>query len=263
MKISRLPLAGLASIAALLLSSQFICAQNKAESEALQVLFGDVKHVENSYTFSEVMVYDLQLLSTANASSKAGTVRVLHNVADSAFAIEMLVDSILSTRICDIAIQAQVLLTDVGDLRLGQNIDYPKVGNQDSAKFGRASGDREIAGRMSDHFFMENGDQIIEVWADKEASESEVKMGRLWPAFFPNMTALATGNHWGLPTKFSSTDTRKGQGSSLELELVEVKSLEIAETILISEYTFQSTARDVMIERIRLERYEQEQNARE
>lgn len=263
MKISRFPLAGLASIAALLLSSQFIFAQNKAESTALKVLFGDVKNVESSYTFSEVMVYDLQLRSTSNESSKAGSIRVLHNVADSAFAIEMLVDSIISTRLCDISIQAQVLLTDFGDLRLGQNLDYPKVGDQDSAKFGRVSGDREISGRMSSHFFMENGDQIIEIWADKEAIESEVKMGRLWPAFFPKLSALATGNHWGLPTKFSSTDTRKGQGSSLELELVEVMSLEIAETILISDYTFQSTARDVMIERINHERNGQEQNAGE
>lgn len=258
MKTTQLPFSAFAFLATLLLSSLSISAQSMTEEEALDVLYGDVGKVASSYTFADVMTYGLVMRSALSDSATVGSLRVLHNEGDSAFAIEFKLDSMKSVTLCDVSNRAVVMLSSMGNLRLGQYLDYPNSSRTDSVKFGRVSGDREIGGRMSNHFFLEDRHSIMELWSDKEAREEEVRMGRLWPAFMANMTALATGNHWGLPTRLTSTDTRKGELPQLEIELKVIAALENPETITITDYTFPRTPRDEMIERIEKERSKRE-----
>jgi hypothetical protein len=258
MKTTQLPFSAFAFLVTLLLSSLSISAQSMTEEEALKVFFGDPGKVASSYTFADVMTYSMVMRSAVSDSAIVGSLRVLYNEGDSAFGIELTVDSTKSVTLCDVSNHAVVMLITMGNLRLGQYLDYPNSSSTDSLKFGRVSGDREIGGRMSNHFFLEDRHSIMELWSDKEASEEEVRMGRLWPAFMANMTALAIGNHWGLPTRLTSTDTRKGELPQLEIELKMIAALENPETITVTDYTFPRTPRDEIIERIEQERSERE-----
>jgi hypothetical protein len=65
---------------------------------------------------------------------------------------------------------------------------------------------------------------------------------------------MATGNHWGLPTRWASTDTRNGAEPQIELELISVAPLNNPETITLADYVFQVSPRDEMIQRMERER---------
>jgi hypothetical protein len=223
------------------------------EMEALEVLFGDRGQAADSYNFSDAMTYDMVIRSTANDTATAGVLRVLYNPGDSAFAIDFSSSGLQSITLCDVAQHAVVMLSSVEELRLGQYMDFPSSPS-DSAKFGRVSGDREIAGCLSNHFFLEEDPYIIEIWSCKEANDEHVRMGRLWPQFMQSMQRMATGNHWGLPMRWTSTDTRNDAEPQIELELISVAPLNVPETITLADYVFQVSPRDEMIQRMERER---------
>ena len=96
--------------------------------------------------------------------------------------------------------------TSIGDLTLGMryslaDLGMVQVGTEtamsermtDTLQMMRVSGDREIDGRMSAHYWFEEGTRIDELWADSQASEMETAIGRLWPRFEPGFQSLATG----------------------------------------------------------------------
>jgi len=243
------------TVTALLFSGDWtsISAQSMTEMEALEVLYGDRGQAADSYNFSDVMTYDMVIRSTASDTATAGLLRVLYNPGDSAFAIDFSAAGLRSITLCDVAQHVVVMLSSVEELRLGQYMDFPSSPS-DSAMFRRVSGDREIAGCLNNHFFLEEDPYIIELWSCNEANEDHVRMGRLWPQFMRSMQRMATGNHWGLPMRWTSTDTRNGTEPQIELELISIAPLKDAETVILADYIFQVSPRDEMIQRMERER---------
>ena len=118
----------------------------------------------------------------------------------------------------------------------------------------RVSGDREIEGRMSAHYWFEESTRIDELWADSQSSEMENAIGRLWPRFEPGFQSLATGTYEGFATRWISIDTRFSRDPRLVLEFKGIEALGNPVEISLDGYTFPVSEGEMMRRRLEADR---------
>ena len=125
----------------------------------------------------------------------------------------------------------------------------------DTLQVMRVSGDREIDGRMSAHYWFEEGTRIDELWADSQSNDMENAIGRLWPRFEPGFQSLATGTYEGFspPAGFPSTPgsaATRGSCSSSRASRALGNPVEIS----LDGYTFPVSEGEMMRRRLEADR---------
>lgn len=172
---------------------------------------------------------------------------------DSAYARVMEHEEVQMTSIGDLRMSMRFSLNDLGVVKLGTEASMHES-MTDTLQVMRVSGDREIDGRMSAHYWFEDGTRIDEIWADSESNEMENAIGRLWPRFEPGFQSLATGTYEGLATRWISTDTRFSREPRLVLEFKGIEELEQPIEISMEGFTFPISEGEMMRRRLDAER---------
>ena len=144
-------------------------------------------------------------------------------------------------------------LTDLGVAKLGTEATMSDR-MTDTLQVMRVSGDREIDGRMSAHYWFEEGTRIDELWADSQSNDMENAIGRLWPRFEPGFQSLATGTYEGFATRWISIDTRFSRDPRLVLEFKGIEALGNPVEISLDGYTFPVSEGEMMRRRLEADR---------
>lgn len=245
----------LALLAALALSP-LAHGQNLADNLIQEVYGPDVER-PSGYTFSHVIHYDLiQRIDGGEGQQPRkieGSMDLFFTPGDSTYARVVSADK---TR-----------LSSIGDLRNGMrynlsDIEAGKFGREarmndhmaDTLHMMRVSGDQEIDGRMSAHYWFEEGTRIDELWADSQSSEMENAIGRLWPRFEPGFQSLATGTYVGFATRWISIDTRFSREPRMILEFRGIEALDAPFEIGFDGYAFPESEGEMMRRRLEADR---------
>ncbi|MEC7113809.1 MAG: hypothetical protein VXW79_02490, partial [Bacteroidota bacterium] len=196
--------------------------------DLINEVYGGGVRRPSGYTFSHVIHYDLVQRIEAGEGRPPrrieGNMDLYFTPGDSAYA------RVVET--------GETTLISIGDLTRGMrytptDLGVPKLGTEatmsdrmtDTLQVMRVSGDREIDGRMSAHYWFEEGTRIDELWADSQSNDMENAIGRLWPRFEPGFQSLATGTYEGFATRWISIDTRFSRDPRLVLEFKGIEAL--------------------------------------
>ena len=245
----------LALLAALALSP-FAHGQSKAD-QLIQEVYGTAPERPSSYAFSHVIHYDLiQRLEDGEGKPPRrieGNMDLFFTPGDSAYARVVETGESTLISIGDLTRGMRYSLTDIGVAKLGTE-GAMSDRMTDTLQVMRVSGDREIDGRMSAHYWFEEGTRIDELWADSQSSEMENAIGRLWPRFEPGFQSLATGTYEGFATRWISIDTRFSRDPRLVLEFKGIEALGNPGEISLDGYTFPVSEGEMMRRRLEADR---------
>lgn len=228
-----------------------------AQEDIIDKVYGTPPPRPQGYTFTHVIHYDLAQLVEAGQglppNKVEGSMDLYYTPGDSAYARQVTTDDVTLTNVGDLRLGMRYALSDLGAAKLGTESTL-SAAMLDTIQMARVSGDREIDGRMSAHFWYENGTIIQELWADSQAPEEEVSIGRLWPRFEPGFQSLAIGTYIGLATRWVSIDTEFSRDPRIVLEFKGTEKLESPVEISLEGFTFPVSAGDMMRERLEAER---------
>lgn len=225
--------------------------------EMLEKVYGVTPERPAGYTFTKVIHYDLEQL-TASSDSRPpqkveGAMDLYYSPGQNAYARVVETEDTRVVHIGDLDLGMRYSLTDLGDVKIGGEGRLSE-GMKDTLIMSRVSGDREIDGRMSAHFWYESGTLIDELWADSQASEEEVTIGRLWPRFEPGFASLAIGTYVGLATRWVSIDTEFSREPRVVLDFKGAEALEAPLEISFEGFIFPVSEADMMRKRLEAER---------
>ncbi len=240
----------------LCLAPALLQAQESA-SEMLKKVYGTSPERPDGYSFTKVIHYDI-IQRVAGAEGQPlqkiqGTMDVYYTPGDSSYGRVIETEEATMQHIGDLNLGMRYTLTALGEVKIGSESPL-NVQVRDTLKMSRVSGDREIDGRMSAHFWYEKGTTIDELWADSQASEEEVAISRLWPRFEPGFTGLANGTYVGLATRWVSIDTKFSREPRTVLEFKGAESLETPVEVSLEGYVFPVSEADMMRQRLEAER---------
>ena len=223
----------------------------------IEEVFGTAIERPTGYAFSHVIHYDLAQRIDAGKGLPPrrieGNMDLFFTPGDSAYArvIENEGTSLIS--IGDLTLGMHYSLSDLGVAKLGTEAAMSER-MSDTLSMMRVSGDREIEGRMSAHYWFEEGTRIDELWADSQSSQMENAIGRLWPRFEPGFQSLATGTYDGFATYWISIDTRFSRDPRLVLQFKGIEKLDEPIEISFEGYSFPVTEGELMRHRLEADR---------
>lgn len=220
-------------------------------------VYGITPERPDSYRFSKVVHYNLIQLVEAGAGQPKetveGTMDLYYTPGTKAYGRVVDADGTRLIHIGDLDLGMRYTLATLGEVLIGSETPLSS-GMSDTLKMSRVSGDREIDGRMSAHYWHEKGTHIDELWADSQASEEEIMIGRLWPRFEPGFASLATGSYEGLATRWVTIDTEFSRDPRIVLEFKGMETLETPMDLSFDGYNFPVSPADAMRERLNAER---------
>ena len=182
-----------------------------------------------------------------------GNMDLYYTPGDSAYGRVVEVEGGNMSHIGDLALGMKYTLTTLGEAKIGSENKLNAI-VADTLQMSRVSGDREIDGRMSAHYWHEEGSTIDELWADSQASEEEVSIGRLWPRFEPGFASLASGTYVGLATRWVSIDTKFSREPRTLLLFKGSEALESPVVVSLNGFVFPVTEAETMRQRLEAER---------
>lgn len=236
--------------------SGYAQAQTSTDS-LIDDVYGEQTVRPSSFTFDHVIHYDLvQRVDGGDGLPPRkieGRMDLYFTPGDSAYARVVNANGNQLVNIGDLPTQKQYTLSNLGGVKVGSEIDLTDV-TLDTLFVSRVSGDREIHGRMSAHYWFEKGPHIDEMWADSQASETEINIGRLWPRFESGFQSLAVGTYTGFVTRWISIDTRFNREPRIVLEFESIEALDTPITLSLEGYLFPQSEGDMMRKRLEAER---------
>lgn len=225
--------------------------------ELIDKVYGVPPKRPDSYSFTHVIHYDLvhRMAGVMGQPTQKteGAMDLFYTPGDSAYARKLAADDVVLFHIGDLSLGMRYILSDLAGVKIGNESALSEHMN-DTLILSRVSGDREIEGRMSAHYWHEQGTQIDELWADPEASAEEVAIGRLWPRFEPGFESLAIGTYSGLATRWISIDTEFGRDPRVVLEFKGTETLEEPIEISFEGFQFPVSEGEMMRRRLEAER---------
>lgn len=225
-------------------------------SDMLAQVYGLSPERPDSYSFTHVIHYSLvQRVSGGEGqplNKFEGNMDLYYTPGDSAYGRVVEVEGGSMSHIGDLALGMKYSLTTLGDVKIGSEIKLNAI-MADTLQMSRVSGDREIDGRMSAHYWHEKGTTIDELWADSQASEEEVSIGRLWPRFEPGFSGLAYGTYVGLATRWISIDTEFSREPRTLLLFKGSEALESPVVVSLEGFVFPVTEAETMRQRLEAE----------
>lgn len=240
----------------LLFPCSFLHGQETAGS-LIDKVYGTKPERPEGYSFTHVIHYDLvQRLDLGEGQPKeelTGTMDLYYSPGGTAYGRVVESPTAKVSHIGDLELGMRYTLTLLGEVGIGSEVELSSF-MKDTLKMSRVSGDKEIEGRMSAHFWYEEGTVIEELWADTQASEEETTIGRLWPRFEPGFASLATGNYTGLATRWISIDTKFGREPRMILDFKGSEKLDEPVEISLKGFVFPVSEADMMRERLNAER---------
>lgn len=227
-------------------------------SDMLDRVYGASPERPEGYSFTHVIHYDI-VQRVAGDEGKPlrkieGTMDLLYTPGDGTYGRVMDSENVNLRFIGDLDLGMRYSLTAIGGSKIGSEASL-NASLLDTLRMSRVSGDREIEGRMSAHYWYENGTTIDELWADSQASEEEVAIGRLWPRFEPGFASLAKGTYTGLAMRWVSIDTEFSREPRTVLEFRGAEHLETPVEISLEGYVFPVSEADMMRQRLEAERH--------
>ena len=237
-------------------SSNMASAQD-SPVDLIDRVYGTTPDRPAGYAFTHVIHYSVvQLVEQANGERKKAieeTMDLYYTPGGSAYGRLVQSDGTTVAHIGDVEIGMRYNLMRTGELGIGSEAPLsPHM--SDTLIMSRVSGDREFDGRMSAHYWHEDGTRIDELWADSQANAAEVAIGRLWPRFEPGFASLATGTYKGLAMRWISIDTEFSRDPKIVLEFKGSEALEEPLEISLEGYSFPVTPAEMMRERLNAER---------
>ena len=174
-------------------------------------VYGEEVERPGSFTFDHVIHYSLVQRVDAGEGRPPkkleGGMDLYFTPGDSAYGRVVTTDQATLTTIGDLVSGMRFSLSDFGETKVGAEAKLIPTEN-DTLFVSRVSGDREIQGRMSAHYWHEEGTTINELWADSQASErTRCPLEGCGPVLKPAFTGLAIGTYVGLATRWVSIDT--------------------------------------------------------
>ena len=228
-----------------------------AQDDLIDKVYGTAPDRPEGYGFTHVIHYDLVQRVEAGEglplNKVEGQMDLFYTPGDSAYARQLVTDGVTLTHVGDLTLGMRYALSDLGTAKLGTESAL-STAMLDTIRLSRVSGDREIDGRMSAHYWHEDGTVINELWADSQASAEEVSIGRLWPRFEPGFQSLAIGTYLGLATRWVSIDTEFSREPRVVLEFKGTEKLESPVEISLKGFVFPVSAGDMMRQRLEAER---------
>jgi len=225
--------------------------------DLIDKVYGTTPERPDGYSFTHAIHYSVvRLVEQENGDRKKAieeTMDLYYTPGGEAYGRVMTSEEATVSHIGDVRLGMRYSLTRLGELNLGNEAELSSA-MMDTLIMSRVSGDREIDGRMSAHYWYENGSIIDELWADSQASESEVAISRLWPRFEPGFRSLATGNYVGLATRWVAVDTQFSREPRIVLEFKGAEELPEPLKISFEGYTFPVSAGEMMRKRLEAER---------
>lgn len=223
----------------------------------IEKVYGSKPQRPEGYTFTHVIHYTLlQRVETGEGQPKnviEGTMDLYYTPGSKAYGRVVETETATVSHLGDLELGMRYILTRMGEVRIGSELELGAF-MMDTLQMSRVSGDKEIDGRMSAHFWYEGGTVIEELWADTQASEEEMAIGRLWPRFEPGFRSLATGNYIGFATRWISIDTQFSRDPRLVLDFKGSEALETPLEIAFDGFVFPVSEADMMRERLNAER---------
>lgn len=240
----------------LLFASPVLIAQDLAGG-LIEKVYGTTPERPAGYSFTHVIHYNLlqRVESTEGQPKKVveGTMDLYYTPGGTAYGRVVESETATVSHIGDLELGMRYSLTQMGEVRIGGEGELGAF-MMDTLQMSRVSGDQEIEGRMSAHFWYEGGTVIEELWADTQASEDEKSIGRLWPRFEPGFKSLATGNYMGLATRWISIDTQFSREPRMVLDFKGSEALDEPLEISFEGFVFPVSEADMMRERLNAER---------
>lgn len=225
--------------------------------DLLDKIYGPTAERPNAYTFEQVIHYDLvQRIAGGEGQPPRvieGAMSLYFTPGDSAYGRVVETGETTLISIGDLSTGKRYSLSDLGVAKVG-NESPISVRMADTLQMSRVSGDREIEGRMSAHYWHENGTRIDELWADSQANAQEVAIGRLWPQFEPGFQSLATGTYEGLATRWIAIDTEFSRDPRIVLQFKGVEVLDKPMEISMLGYVFPASESEMMRRRLDADR---------
>lgn len=244
----------------LITGSVALAAPGPAAQEPVNLIdqvYGKTPVRPQGYAFSKVVHYDIvQRVETGAGLEKKvieGTMDLYYNPEGQSYGRVVDTEEARLVNIGDLELGMRYSLTELGELRLGSESKLSDT-MRDTLPMSRVSGDREIDGRMSAHYWHESGTRIDELWADSQASQEEVNIGRLWPRFEPGFASLAIGSYEGLATRWVSIDTQFSRDPRVILEFKGTEELAEPVGISFEGFVFPVSPADEMRKRLEAER---------
>lgn len=223
----------------------------------IEKVYGTTPDRPQEYTFTHVIHYNLlQRVDAGEGQPKKtmeGAMDLYYTPGETAYGRVVETETATVSHIGDLGLGMRYSLTRMGEVGIGSEGALNPI-MKDTLKMSRVSGDQEIDGRMSAHFWHEGGTTIDELWADTQASEEEVAIGRLWPQFEPGFTSLAIGNYAGLATRWISIDTQFSRDPRMVLDFKGSEKLDEPVEISLEGFVFPVSEADMMRERLNAER---------
>lgn len=225
--------------------------------ELLQQVYGATPARPDGYTFTKVIHYNiLQLVEGGKEKEKQvveGIMDLYYTPGQQAYGRVVVSEDGRIVHLGDLTLGMRYTLATLGEVKVGSETAL-SAQMKDTLQMSRVSGDREIDGRMSAHYWHENGTVIDELWADSQASEEEVAIGRLWPQFEPGFASLATGSYVGLATRWVAIDTKFSRDPRMVLEFKGAEELDKPMELSLEGFVFPVSEADMMRERLNAER---------
>ncbi len=227
-------------------------------SSMLDKVYGANPERPVGYSFTHVIHYNIvQRVSGGEGqplSTIKGSMDLYYTPGEGSYGRVMDSDNAHLSHIGDLNLGMRYSLTAIGESKIGSEASLSAT-TSDTLQMSRVSGDREIDGRMSAHYWHEAGTTIDELWADSQASEEEVAIGRLWPRFEPGFASLATGTYAGLAMRWVSIDTEFSREPRTVLEFKGSEVLEVPVEVSFEGYVFPVSEADMMRQRLEAERH--------
>lgn len=228
-----------------------------AQEDLIDKVYGTHPARPAGYRFTHVVHYDLvQRVEAAEGQplkKVEARMDLFYTPGDSAYARQLINDGVELTSIGDLRLGMRYTLSDLGTVKIGGESALSEA-MLDTIRMSRVSGDREIDGRMSAHYWHEKGTHIHELWADSQASPEETAIGRLWPRFEPGFQSLAIGTYEGLATRWVAIDTEFSRDPRIVLEFKGTEQLDAPVDISLMGFVFPVSPGDMMRQRLEAER---------
>ena len=237
-----------------------LCAEASAQENSEKLInsvYGEQTARPLAFTFDHVIHYNLvQRVDGGEGLPPRkieGGMDLYFSPGDSAYARVVNANENQLITIGDLTTGKRYNLSNLGEVKVGSETELSSA-MLDTMFVSRVSGDQEINDRMSAHYWFEEGTRIDEMWADSQASEMEVNIGRLWPRFESGFQSLAVGTYQGFVTRWISIDTRFSRDPRMILEFQGIEVLDAPFAISLEGYLFPQSEGDMMRQRLEAER---------